>query len=291
MLVKIGSGDFAASIDTIGAELKAFSGVGDEIIWRGDSAIWSGSAPILFPVIGRMKNGGYDWRGRHWEMPKHGLVRKQEWTVVKQTPEAVTFRTEANDFTRLHYPGEFILDATFRIIAGKLDVSYLITNNDREELLFSVGSHPGINLPMAGTCLEDYYLTFNREENCPVHRLTAAGLLAAKPEKMFCGKIEIPLTAELFLDDALFLLGIKSDEITIGNRRTGRAVTVHTGGAPDLGLWAKPGAPYVCIEPWYGYDDPENHDSFLAHKPGIMHLPPGEVLCVGYKISRISAVF
>jgi len=284
MLVKIVDGIFTAIIDTVGAEIKSFSNGADEIIWPGTPAIWDGSAPILFPVIGRLKNGGYDWRGRHWEMPKHGLVRKQEWPVIRQKSDHAIFRTVANDFTRTYYPGEFIFDVEFRIVNNTLTVSYEITNTDVDELLFSVGSHPGINLPLANTCLEDYYLELNREENCPVHRLTSSGLLATRSEKTLCGKIVIPLTEELFRDDALFLLGINSDVITVGNRRTGRRVAVHTGGVPDLGLWAKPGAPYVCIEPWFGYDDLENHDGIFEHKPGIKRLVPGEHFTCTYSI-------
>lgn len=287
MIIKIHDDKYTAVIDSIGAELKSFCDCnnGDEMIWQADAAVWNGSAPILFPVIGRTKNDHYVWRNRSWKMPKHGLVRKQKWALLRQSDSELVFRISDNEFSRQYYPANFIFDAGFALIASALKISYQITNTGTDEMLFSVGSHPGINLPMDGTRLEDYYLIFNRQENCAVHRLLPTGLLAVKPERILCGEVRIPLTMELFQDDALFILGLASDEIRVCNDRTGRIIRVRTGGAPDLGLWAKPGAAYVCIEPWFGYDDMDNHDGILEHKTGIIHLQPREIFATGYEIS------
>ena len=262
MDIEIAQKGFGAVVNTYGAELRSFRREfdGDEIIWQRTGGIWEGSAPILFPVIGRMKNGSYILNGREWKMPKHGFVRQQEWMIVRRDPERVVLRTVDNEETRACYPFSYRFDATFSIARGALSVSYAITNVGKEPMLFSVGSHPGIRLPMEGTSLEDYTIGFNRPEHGPVRRLTPEGLLAAKPERMMVGANRIPLTPDLFLADALFLTDIASDIITVGNDKTGRYVELKTGGAPDLGLWAKPGAPYVCVEPWFGHDDFEDHD-------------------------------
>ena len=287
MRINLGDGKFTAAIDSVGAELRSFrhTATQDEMIWIGDPAFWHGSAPILFPVIGRVKDGHYTWRGKTWEMLKHGLIRKLEWTVVKQTATEAVFRIVDNDYTRRYYPAAFSFDAGFTLTGNSMQVSYRVVNTGSEPMLFCVGSHPGINLPLEGTRLEDYYLEFNRPEHCPLYRLAPVDLVSTKPERILNGKVRIPLTQELFRDDALYLFGIASDEITVGNDRTGRAVKFHTGGVPDLGLWAAPGAPYVCIEPWFGHDDFENHDGIFEHKPDILTLAPGAEFHTGYAIS------
>ena len=287
MIAKIRGRTLSAAIDSFGAELTSLYDEenADELIWQRDPAVWAGSAPILFPVIGRMSNGGYCWRNKPWKMPLHGLVRKQEWLIEEQAPDHVVFRTTSGEFTGRFYPGEYTFDASVRVAGRGLQVSYQITNTGGEEMLFSLGSHPGISLPMGGTCLEDYFVEFNRQENCALHRLTPAGLLAARPEKILNGRVCFPLTKDLFQNDALFLLNIESDEINVRNRLTGRSVTVQTGGAPDLGIWSRPGAAYVCVEPWFGHDDFETHDGILEHKAGMIELPPGESFSCGYGIS------
>ncbi len=286
MIVKIIDGLFSAAIDTAGAELKSFYNAesDDEIIWQRDAEIWSGSAPILFPVIGRMRDGKYIRDGKTWEMPKHGLVKKQNWEVVEQGQHRVVMRTAANDFTRQYYQDDFTLDVEFKIAGRALEVNYTITNNGSEPMLFSIGSHPAISLPMEGTKLTDYVIEFNHAESGTIRRLTPTGLLSAKPEKELDGLTEIPLTRELFAKDALFLTGLASNCITVANNKTRRRIAVKTGGAPDLGIWAFPGAEYVCIEPWFGYDDPEDHDGVFEHKPGIVMLEPGKVFTTGYEI-------
>lgn len=286
MNIEISSRGFSAVVETQGAELRSFRREfdGDDMIWQRTGGIWEGSAPILFPVIGRMKNGSYFLNGREWKMPKHGLVCKQEWTIVRRDPERVVLRTVDNQETCEHYPFHYRFDATFSISRGSLSVSYAITNTGKEPMLFSVGSHPGISLPMEGTSLEDYTIRFNRPEQGEVRRLTPAGLLSAKPERVMAGADRIPLTHDIFVDDALFLTNIASDVITIGNDKIGRYVEVKTGGAPDLGLWAKPGAPYVCVEPWFGHDDLEDHDGNLENKRGILRLQSGAVFKTGYAL-------
>lgn len=286
MIKTIGNDSFSASVDTLGAELKSFylQANDDEIIWQSRPEIWAGSAPILFPVIGRLLNGSCFYKGKQWQIPKHGLVKQQKWTVLEHAADRISFRTFSNEFTRQFYPDEYIFDAEFAIAGISLKVSYVITNTGAEEMYFSVGSHPGISLPMENTRLEDYYIASDRIETCGCYRLSKVGLLSSAPEKRLNGKIHIPLTKDIFLDDAVFLPGIVSTEICVGNDVTGRYVTVKTGGATDLGIWAKPEAPYVCIEPWFGYDDTEDHDGVFVHKPGILKLLSGLQFSTSYEI-------
>ncbi len=286
MIVKIIDGLFSAAIDTTGAELKSFYNAecNDEIIWQRDPEVWGGSAPVLFPIIGRMRNGKYTRDDKVWGMPKHGLVRKQNWTVVEQEQHRVVMRTVANEYTRQHYQDDFTFDVEFKISGRSLEVNYTITNNGSETMLFSIGSHPAISLPMEDTKLTDYCIEFNRPESGTIRRLTSDGLLSAEPETKLDNMTEIPITRDLFTKDALFLTGLASDQITVANSKIRRRIAVKTGGAPDLGIWAFPGAEYVCIEPWYGYDDPEDHDGIFEHKPGIMKLAPRATFTTGYAI-------
>lgn len=278
---------FTAEIETTGAELRRLydARTQDEVLWSGDPAIWSGVAPVLFPVIGRLRGGVYRYQGREYQMPKHGFARACEFVVARQEADALTLELSDSPQTREVYPFAFRLRLTFTLSATGLCVGYEVLNTGAQTLWFSLGSHPGIRLPQEGG---PYRLVFDRPQTLEVFQLND-GLLQTEGRPYLANETTIELTPSLFANDALIFKNVTAQSVTVADFAQRRRIRVTTGGAPDLGIWAKEGAAYVCIEPWYGYDDPADADGDLTHKPGIRNLPSGDAFTTAYTIEPLAA--
>lgn len=286
-MIEIANRNCVAVIREQGAELTSLRVADDEVIWQSDPEVWSGSAPILFPIVGRLKDGAYTHGGQRYELAKHGLVRSRELEVVERTMDRVTFSLTDDKETRGSYPFAFELRVTFAVTGRGLSVMYEVQNTGPEDLWFSQGSHPAIRLDLDQAPLKDYYVQLSEPETLDGYRIVD-GLLSTTAEPFLKNEREIPLSAELFEPDALIFKSIRSSAVDVRCRSHARAVRVDTGGAPDLGLWAKPGADYICIEPWWGYDDPADTSGELHHKPGILSLAPGKTFQTSITISLLS---
>lgn len=277
MQVEIESQGYTAVVSQKGAELVSLRNTqGEQYMWSGDEAYWTGKAPILFPVIGRMKEGGYSLDGRRYEMPKHGLVRGKRWDLESQSPACVSFSTRADNQTTQHYPFDFELITTFELNGPRLKVSYQVINHGGEKMLFSLGSHPAFALPVsADDGLDQWSVEFSEEETLD-RQVLDGGLIGESPVPQYLNaSSSVPLSDSLFNDDALIFFGVRSQRLDIVHKTRGKRLSLHTGGAPDLGIWSKPGAPYVCLEPWFGYDDPVGASGDLRDKPGVLAVDAG----------------
>ena len=278
--------NYFAAISDEGAELKSFRDEtrGEEFIWQGDPAIWQGSAPILFPIVGRLKGGYFLHGGRKYRLEKHGFARRSLFALRRDREEEKSFLLRSSRETLSLFPFDFEFEAGFRIEEGLLRIFYTVRNTGREVMYFTLGSHPAFALPLDECRLEDYYVEFEKEEK--LDRCFLEGdLLCTRPEPFFLdGKNRIPLTDDLFDRDALIFRNIRSRKITLGNRKSGRRLLLETGGAPHLGIWAKPAASYVCLEPWFGHDDSADSGYAITGKSGIMPLDPGAEFETGYGI-------
>ena len=270
-----------------GAELRSLRDIvsGDEFIWQRDPAFWASSAPILFPVIGRFKDGGYMLDGRFHEIPKHGFARDMDFSLLTSSETSATFLLADSDATIVAYPYAFTLEVTFTLDARMLAVDYRVVNRTDRTMFFALGSHPAFNLPTKLGPLENWSLEFDDVEEPVCHRV-AENLLSSAPEPFaFDANNSIVLTNEIFVRDALIFKGIRSRQLQIGHRERGVRLRFDTGGAPTLGIWAKPGAPYVCLEPWFGFDDSSEINADIRRKPDMMRLAAGETFATGYRIA------
>lgn len=275
------------TIDEMGAELKSFKYMNKEIIWQSNPDIWSGSAPILFPFVGRLKNGKYSYNGKEYILKKHGFAKNCTFNIETKTKNSISFTLESSEETKVIYPFDFLFRVKFFLKENILDVEYDVKNRSQDSMYFSLGSHPGIALPLENTTLDDYYIEFNKNETLCPYKLVNE-LLKKQPEQYLKNENIIKLNEHIFDDDALIFSGVQSTDIFVKNNRTGRNVKVSIGDTPDLGIWAKPGAPYVCIEPWFGYDDLANATGKLEEKAGIVKLNPNKCFKTGYSIEVIS---
>jgi galactose mutarotase-like enzyme len=291
--VVIHSDRISASIHPVGAELRSIKVGPDshEIIWQRDRSIWEGSAPILFPIVGGLKGGRCIIQGREYAIPKHGLVRRVQWEQLARFGDRVSFACRSNERSRESFPWDWHLVATFSVDGGSLRVDYLLTNSGEEELCASLGSHPAFNLNFGSGDLEDYYLVMDGLKPLPERFKLYGDVLSTCSFPVAWEGRELQLTSTLFDEDALIFKDAGVTAVTLASRSSPRAITMDTGGAPDLGIWAKPRAPYVCIEPWFGFNDPEDHEGDFMRKPGLFRVQPGEAFHTSYTVSMNEAWF
>jgi galactose mutarotase-like enzyme len=290
-MIQIENNHLTASICPQGAELQSLKLKHNqhEMIWQRDPDIWSGSAPVLFPIVGRLIDGQYIHDGKIYTMPTHGIVRTEPWTVVDKAKTHVTLEIGDSEGSRQCYPFRWKLAVRFELTELQLVVRYCVTNLDTRTLFFSLGSHPAFNLDFGSSCISDYTLRTDNSGPPWRRRKVLDGKLSNERFEVDWRGHDLPLSETLFDEDALIFTGIRCKQLILLNARDPRQIVFDTGGAPDLGIWAKRRAPYVCIEPWYGYDDPENHHQQLSTKPGIQTLEKSGVFTTAYSIGLNAA--
>ncbi|MDF7798631.1 aldose 1-epimerase family protein [Pontiellaceae bacterium B1224] len=284
-MITIENGRFKVGILKRGAELRSFydKAADREIMWQADPDIWGGSAPILFPIVGKLRDGKTTINGKEYEIPKHGLVRTREATVVEQGDEHVIFAFESGVETLEQFPFPFVLEVEFRLSFQSLEVLYRVTNTGSAEMLFTIGSHPAFALDLEHARLKDYSIEFCEPAYIDLYGLEK-GLLVRKIANNQMDAHGVQLSESLFENDALIFPNIETRTLRLKSSKETRYLEFDTHGAPHLGLWAKPGAPYVCLEPWYSYDDAPDCDGIFENKPGILHLAADETFITGYTI-------
>lgn len=270
------------SVDVLktGAELCSIKNLENnkEYIWQADPDIWSSHAPNLFPVIGKLKDGKYFYEGTEYEMPKHGFVRHNINIDLKNREEDyLRFILAHSEETMKLYPFKFYFEITYRLKGKRLEVAYKVSNVDEKPMYFSVGGHPAFNAPLfEGESYEDYFLEFDHKMQLDTHLLDEEGLVSKKTKTVLDNEKKIRLRKDLFENDALIFKDIPSKKVALKSDKSGEILSVDYNDFKNLGIWAKPGAPYVCIEPWLGIADPEDTDQNLKNKEDIIELKAGE---------------
>ena len=276
-LIKIVSGALTAQVNPLGAELwSLIDASGAEYMTDADPAFWTGHAPVLFPIVGMVRNGRYRLQGQEYTIPKHGVARTARFEVVAQNAQSATFRLTDNPQTRAAYPFAFQLDLTFAIAGMTLGMTATVTNPGPVAMPFSFGFHPAFAWPLPGGMAKaDHRVVFAQDEPEDVRRIDPASALLlpdGQPTPVI-GKVLVP-RAELFEADALIWPGLHSRALRFG-AEGGARLDIAFPDSPSLGIWQKPGAAYLAIEPWAGYNDPVGFDGDFRAKPGIMELAPG----------------
>lgn len=269
MYYKIENDFLICEIDDMGAQLHSLrlKENGKEYIWQGNPDIWYGQAPVLFPVIGQLINDKYRYNGIEYTMPKHGLARKLLFNVKECEGSKAVFGLESTEDTLKSYPFDFEYLVSFELKDKSLINTMTVINKTKGEMYFSVGAHPGFN------CKVGDIIEFEQPETLSTERIDKENLIIDEKFPLIENSREIEITKEIFEPDALILSDIKSKKLRI----TGDCEIEFTfGDCPFLGIWAKPGAPYVCIEPWYGVNDGREVKADISEKRGIQHLNEGE---------------
>lgn len=285
-IIEITSPGLSVGVSTLGAELAFIRDAnGADLLWNGDPAVWAGRAPILFPIIGMLANGRYRLGGRSYALAKHGFARGADFQTVEKGPDEVVMRLTPNAATWEAYPFAFQLDLRFAVSASRLKITATIANHGAAPMPASFGFHPAFRWPLPyGEPRRDHFIQFAAEETGPLRRINRDGLLtsALLPTPIKDGRLT--LRDALFDDDALIFDPIKSRSVTYG-AGAGPRIRIGYNDLPNLGVWTKPGAGYICIEPWQGVADPEGFEGEIWEKPGIIVIAPGAARDVSIEIT------
>lgn len=257
-----------------------------EYMWSGNEEIWGSTSPVLFPIVGRTKHFKYTYQGLEYEIPQHGIFRRnKDCRVISQSNTHVTVGLNWNEETLIAYPFKFNFEITYRLEEKEILVEHKVENLGTDIMHYSLGAHPGFACPLhEHESYEDYYLEFETEETKNRWRVTENGTIAPKPVPYLNHEKEIPLSKDLFSEDAIVLKNLKSNTIHLKSRKSSQVLSVHFHSFPYLGLWAKPNAPFVCIEPWQGIADGEEFFGDFNEKEGIMSLDSYKTSSTSYSI-------
>jgi galactose mutarotase-like enzyme len=271
----ITSGALTATIAHHGAELQSLrDSDGHEYMSDGDPAYWSGRAPLLFPVVGRLNEDRLRLGDTDYQMLKHGFARKSDFALIEQSADAVRFRLIDSPETRAQYPFAFALDAHFRVDGKTLHMTVTVRNARDSDLPFSFGYHPAFAWPLpGGGARGDHHIRFEADEPAPLCRLTSEGLIQADPIPSPVNGNQLALADALFEQDALIWKTLSSNRLTYGAPGY-TSLDIKFPDTDWLGIWTKPGAGFVCIEPWAGCADDHGYPGDFRDKPGVMRLMP-----------------
>ena len=274
-LVRIASAALSAAIDPLGAELSSLRDVeGRELMTDADPAFWTGRAPILFPVVGKPAGETIRVDGTAYPMKQHGFARTSRFAVEAVGADHARFVLTDTDETRARYPFAFALEIGFRVTGATLAIEAVVRNTGAVAMPASFGFHPAFAWPLPyGEDRAAHRIVFAADEPDRLKEIAPDGTIAdATRESPLDGRT-LDLADALFADDALVWDRVRSDRVTYGAAR-GPRLEIGFPDTPMLGIWSKPHARYVCVEPWHGIADPEGYAGELRDKPGIFIVPP-----------------
>lgn len=271
MIVTISNAILSVTINTFGAELISLVKNNKNYIWQVDETYWNKTSPILFPIVGRLKNDSYTFNGKTYQLPRHGFARNMEFSFDKKSNSQVIFELNESEETKINYPFDFKLLVAYTLLDNELVIEYFVRNQSDEVLPFSIGAHPAFAI---SDKFENYLLQFNNEDTFETHHLENESF-NGKTTLVEMEKNSISLNYALFEKDALVFKQLKSNEVVLKNKENA-ILKVNYDHFPYLGIWTKQNAPFICIEPWCGLADSSNHNGNFEEKEGINYLSAGE---------------
>ncbi|WP_306352528.1 aldose 1-epimerase family protein [Flavobacterium sp. '19STA2R22 D10 B1'] len=270
----------SVTINDLGAELISIKDTNNkEYMWNADPKFWNKNSPILFPIIGSIKNDTYIYNDNQYHLDRHGFARDSIFKIIKTSENSICFSLSNSATTLVLYPFAFELRITYTLIEKSIEVSYHVKNKSENRMPFSIGAHPAFALPNAFT---DYAIEFEKEEPLISHILKD-GLLTHETEGIATIDRKLPLSYSLLKNDTLIFKDLKSKQVTLLDHST-PLLRVHFDGFTTLGIWTQINAPYICIEPWYGHADRHTATGDLFDKEGIIALDPKEDFKTSYTI-------
>ena len=278
MNIPLSNASLTAAVRTLGGELVSLQDrAGTEYIWQGDPAFWSGQNPILFPIVGSLRDGRVDVDGQTCEMGRHGFARRSEFTLTDQGPDFAVLELRESPETLAQFPRPFVLRVRHQLLENGFSTTFAVENPGPEPLPFCIGAHTAIRCPLsAGERFEDYELTFDQPEDADTLLLTSQGLIRSGGKEPMLRSGKAALDYEVFGRlDTLIFQDLRSQRVSLRHRATGRGVSLDFQGFPMIAFWTKPGAPFLCMEPWHGCAAYEDETGDFTDKPYVIRLAPG----------------
>ncbi|MBB5634914.1 galactose mutarotase-like enzyme [Pedobacter cryoconitis] len=277
MMILLENENIKVAVAAKGAELQSIQSklTGLEYLWKGDSAYWGKFSPVLFPIVGGLKNNTYRVGNQSYQLPRHGFARDLEFEAEQISKTEAVFTLVNNEETLKIYPFEFKFSLRYKLSGASVSCTYEVNNPGETDLLFSVGGHPAFAVPLtADTLYEDYYLDFSQDESLNIHQIED-NLISDEVLILQLNDRKLSLQHELFYNDALVMKDLKSTSIKIRNTKNQHGLNFRFIDFPFFGIWAAKDADFVCLEPWCGIADGIHHNQQLSDKEGIQSLSPG----------------
>lgn len=280
MTTTIKNSNLTAEINPFGAELISLKNNNNrEYIWEGNPTYWGKHSPILFPIVGTLKNNSFYHKGTEYQLSRHGFAREMTFNLIEKTENKAIFSIQSNEDTLKKYPFDFELQLIYSIEGNSLTIEYKVINSGKETIPFSIGAHPAFALPQK---FENYSMLF--EQTTPLkYYLLENDLISCQTKNIELNENQIPLTYDLFKNDALIFKTLQSNSLTI-LENSNPLLKVSFEDFPSLGIWTKMNAPFLCIEPWFGYSDTEESNGNLFEKEGIQLLEENKIFHSKFQI-------
>lgn len=270
-MVTLKNEKLTVKINKLGAEIRSIVCEEKEYMWSGDPAIWSGTAPIMFPICGGLKEDKYTFEGKEYILTKHGFAKTSVFDIEQMSDTKVVFLLKSSEETKKAYPFDFEFRVIMEIADKTLKVDYKVDNKGTEMMYFNVGAHEAYATPEG---IEDYDVVFDTKQTLAAHYLYG-NIVSEATYPIIKDTTVLPLYDKYFIIDALPFTDVTAGAATLRNRKTGRGVRVEFPEITNLVLWHKHGAGYMCIEPWNGIPDMPGSSYDLTEKKGITALQGG----------------
>lgn len=282
MIVTLKNHAFTARADSLGAQLISLADAsGKEYIWQRDPAHWVNCSPLLFPTVGGCRDGKTLIEGNWYEIPKHGFCKVSEFAVEQSSETAAVFTLCDSEFTHTMYPYSFRLSLTYTLQEDGLHMDYEVKNTDTKTIHYLIGAHPGFNCPLEdGEHFEDYVLEFEKEETASAmkHDPISGQFVPERRVMLLDHSTVLPLSYDLFAEDAIFFDSLTSRKVALKNPTTGKGAEVSFPDFETIAFWtAMPSkGPFLCIEPWNGSSIRSDEDDHFLNRHYLQTLETGE---------------
>lgn len=293
MLITLRNSKTTAVIDSVGAQLISLKDMkGTEYIWQRDPRFWNKCSPLLFPIVGNLRNNQAVLEGKVWELSKHGFCRDMDFSVTEQEANRAVFEIRDSEETKKHYPYSFRLSLSYTLEDEALSMDYKVLNTDSRTMYYCIGAHPGFNCPLKEQeAFEDYELVFEKEETIS-SMVYDTGRLEFNPGKRI-RRLEksrtLSLTHDLFKEDAVYFDSLESRKVSMVNRNTGNGVEVSFPGFETVAFWTPypKNAPFICVEPWNGSAVYRTEGDEFSQKNHVQRLHSGSSKNYGLSIKLL----
>ncbi len=274
-MIELESGDARAAISPLGAELRRWRAGGHELLWQGDPAWWTQSAPVLFPIVGWARDGLVRIDGVARPMGVHGFAAQRAFTLDQAGRDHARLTLRETEESLAVYPFPFRLILEYRLAPESLSVVVEVENAGERTMPYAVGLHPGFNWPLGDAPRDGHTVLFGEAEMPEVPVIAPGGLFSAVRRPVPLDRRRLPLSDALFAAEALCFLNARSRAVCYEAGPRGPCVRLEATGFPHWAVWSKPGAPFVSVECWTGHGDPEGFAGELKDKPSMRLLAPG----------------